>query len=84
MDSEAEALIQEALSRLMGGRTTLIIAHRLSSLNRAQRIVILENGRISDEGSHESLLAGQGLFRRLYDLQSLGHRERAAGLESSG
>lgn len=72
VDSEAEELIQEALGRLLGGRTTLIIAHRLSSLGRAQRIVILEDGSISDEGSKESLLARQGLFRRLYDLQSLG------------
>ncbi len=71
VDLEAEALIQEAVANLMGGRTTLIIAHRLSSLHHAQRIVILEEGRVSEEGSHQDLLAGNGLYRRLYDIQTL-------------
>jgi len=71
VDLEAEALIQEAVAKLMGGRTTLIIAHRLSSLHHAQRIVILEEGRVSEEGSHQDLLAGNGLYRRLYDIQTL-------------
>lgn len=71
VDSEAEALIQDALTNLMGGRTTLIIAHRLSTLHHAQRIVILEEGRVAEEGSHQELLAGQGLYRRLYELQAL-------------
>jgi len=71
VDSEAEALIQDALANLMGGRTTLIIAHRLSTLHHAGRIIILEDGRIAEEGSHQELLAGQGLYKRLYDLQAL-------------
>lgn len=71
VDSEAEALIQEALTHLMVGRTTIMIAHRLSSLHHAQRILILEDGRIAEEGSHLGLLAGQGLYRRLHDLQAL-------------
>ena len=71
VDSEAEALIQEAVAHLMTGRTTVVIAHRLSSLQRAERIVVLEDGRITEEGSHQDLLARQGLYRRLYDLQSL-------------
>jgi ABC-type multidrug transport system fused ATPase/permease subunit len=71
VDSEAEALIQEAFAHLMSGRTTLVIAHRLSSLQRAERIVVLEDGRITEEGSHQALLARRGLYRRLYDLQSL-------------
>ena len=71
VDSEAEALIQEALTHLMMGRTTIMIAHRLSSLHNAQRILILEDGRIAEQGSHAGLLAGQGLYRRLHDLQTL-------------
>ncbi len=71
VDSEAEALIQDALEQLTEGRTTLIIAHRLSSLHRAQRIIILENGRITEEGNHQSLLARPSLYRKLYDLQTL-------------
>jgi len=71
VDSEAEALIQDALANLMGGRTTLLIAHRLSTLHHADRIVILEDGRIAEEGSHEELLEGRGLYKRLYDLQAL-------------
>ena len=71
VDLEAEALIQETVANLMGGRTTLIIAHRLSSLHHADRIVILEEGRVSEEGSHQDLLAGNGLYRRLYDIQTL-------------
>lgn len=71
VDSEAEALIQDALEQLTAGRTTLIIAHRLSSLHRAQRIIILENGRITEEGTHQSLLARPSLYRKLYDLQTL-------------
>jgi ABC-type multidrug transport system fused ATPase/permease subunit len=55
----------------MGGRTTLIIAHRLSSLHHAQRIVILEQGQISEEGTHQDLVAGNGLYRRLYEIQTL-------------
>jgi subfamily B ATP-binding cassette protein MsbA len=74
VDSETEALIQDALANLMVGRTTIIIAHRLSSLHHAQRIFILEDGRISDEGSQQELLSGQGLYRRLHDLQALDGR----------
>jgi subfamily B ATP-binding cassette protein MsbA len=71
VDSEAEALIQEALANLMVGRTTIIIAHRLSSLHHAQRVLILEGGRITAEGSHKELLVGPGLYRRIHDLQAL-------------
>ena len=69
VDSEAEALIQDALIKLMEGHTTLIIAHRLSTLHLAERIIILENGQISQEGSHSELLSGGGLYQRLHDLQ---------------
>ena len=79
VDSEAEALIQEALARLMGGRTTLLIAHRLSSLQQAGRVLVLEDGRIAEEGSHQGLLARGGLYRRLYDRQNLGQPALLSG-----
>lgn len=70
LDSEAEALVQGALQNLMAGRTALVIAHRLSTVQRADRILVLEGGRIVQDGRHETLLqeAG-GTYRRLYDLQ---------------
>lgn len=70
LDSEAEALVQGALQNLMTGRTALVIAHRLSTVQRADRILVLESGRIVQDGKHETLLqeAG-GIYRRLYDLQ---------------
>lgn len=70
VDSEAEALIQEALSHLTQGRTTLIIAHRLSSLHLARHVLVLEDGRITQQGSHDELSSRAGLYRRLYELQA--------------
>ena len=61
--------MQQALHNLMAGRTVFVIAHRLSTVRRADRIVVLENGSISDIGTHEDLLARLGTYRRLYDLQ---------------
>ena len=71
LDSESEALVQSALQNLMLGRTVFVIAHRLSTVRRADRIVVLENGQITDVGTHEDLLARLGTYRRLYDLQFL-------------
>ena len=69
LDAESEALIGKALTNLMKGRTTLVIAHRLSTVRRADRIVVIEAGRIVESGSHAELLTGKGLYRRLHDMQ---------------
>ncbi len=69
LDSESEALVQAALQNLMTGRTVFVIAHRLSTIRRADRIVVLENGTISDIGAHDELIQKLGTYRRLYGLQ---------------
>jgi len=69
LDSESEALVQEALERLMSGRTTFIIAHRLSTVQHADRILVLEDGRIIQSGTHGELSSIEGLYRRLASLQ---------------
>ncbi len=69
LDTESEALVQKALYNLMEGRTSLVIAHRLSTVQRADRIVVLEAGKIVEQGPHAELLELDGTYRRLYDLQ---------------
>jgi subfamily B ATP-binding cassette protein MsbA len=69
LDSDAEIEVQEALENLMKGRTTLVIAHRLSTIRNASRIIVLVNGEIREEGTHEALLACQGEYCRLYHMQ---------------
>ncbi len=69
LDAESERLIEEALERLLKGRSTLIIAHRLSTVRRANRLVVLDRGRVVEEGSHVDLLAKHGLYAKLYQRQ---------------
>jgi len=78
LDAESERLIEDALSKLLVGRTTLIIAHRLSTVRRADRLVVLDRGRVVEEGTHAELLERGGLYARLYKRQ---FREDVQGVE---
>jgi ATP-binding cassette subfamily B protein len=75
LDSESEALIQEALKRVMAGRTSIVIAHRLSTILAADMILVLDRGKIVERGTHEELLAMGGVYAQLYETQF--NRERA-------
>jgi ATP-binding cassette, subfamily B, multidrug efflux pump len=76
VDAEAEALIQRAIAELMAGRTSLVVAHRLSTILHADEILVLHHGEIRERGSHRELLAQHGLYDRLYQLQLRGQEER--------
>ena len=69
LDAESETLVQEALERLMQGRTTLVIAHRLATVLKSDRIVVMDEGRIVETGRHEDLVAAGGLYAKLARLQ---------------
>jgi subfamily B ATP-binding cassette protein MsbA len=81
LDTESEAAVQAALSNLMQGRTVLVIAHRLSTVRSADRIAVIEQGRLTELGTHEELLAANGTYRRLYQLQFGEADEDADGLK---
>ncbi len=81
VDTETEVLIQDALSRVMQGRTTFVIAHRLSTIRNADQIIVLDKGEIVERGRHEELLAHDGAYRALYDIQ-FAHQEETAGVAS--
>jgi subfamily B ATP-binding cassette protein MsbA len=71
LDTESEILVQRALANLMANRTVIVIAHRLSTIRRADKIVVLDRGHISETGSHEELVSGGGIYQRLHELQFL-------------
>ncbi len=83
LDSISESAIQEALEQLMVGRTSIVIAHRLSTILKADRILVLQGGRIAEEGDHESLLAREGVYRTLYETQFRRILDYEAGRESN-
>jgi subfamily B ATP-binding cassette protein MsbA len=69
LDTESERLVQDAIEHLLEGRTVFVIAHRLSTVQRADQIVVMDDGRVAERGTHEELLERGGLYRRLYELQ---------------
>jgi ATP-binding cassette subfamily B protein len=73
LDAESEHLVKEALERLMRGRTTLIIAHRLSTVMSADRVVVLDGGQVVQSGPHAALVREDGIYRRLVERQFIGH-----------
>jgi ABC-type multidrug transport system fused ATPase/permease subunit len=80
IDSKTESVILDALERLMVGRTTLLIAHRLSTVRRADQILVVDHGRVVEQGTHDELLGTGGLYRQLYDVQSGQDRRRDGSL----
>ncbi|MFN2386108.1 MAG: ABC transporter ATP-binding protein [Thermoanaerobaculia bacterium] len=83
LDAESEALVARALANLMRDRTTLVIAHRLSTVRRADRIVVLDRGRIVESGTHQELLTRGGLYRRLHEMQYFGDGQGDRGTARS-
>jgi ATP-binding cassette subfamily B protein len=73
VDPETERVIERGIAELMRGRTSIVIAHRLSTVRRASRIIVIHHGRIAEQGTHDTLLAAGGIYARLYRLQMLGH-----------
>jgi len=84
VDTETEALIQQALDRLTEGRTTLAIAHRLSTIQDADKILVMHKGEIRERGTHQELLAVDGLYRKLYDLQYADQSAQLSGADGDG
>jgi subfamily B ATP-binding cassette protein MsbA len=82
LDSESERYVQEALTTLMQGRTTIVIAHRLSTVEHADRIVVMSRGLIAEVGSHTELLARDGLYARLYRIQFAEDGEEAPATDA--
>ena len=71
LDTESERLVQESLSSLLKGRTSLVIAHRLSTIQHADKIIVVESGRIAEQGTHAELMAREGIYHKLIEMQQL-------------
>jgi ATP-binding cassette subfamily B protein len=84
VDVETEARVQRALDRLLDGRTSIVIAHRLSTVLRADRILVLHKGTVRESGTHPELIAARGLYWRLYRLQFGTQNEARSGMRRSG
>jgi len=69
LDTESEVLVQEAIETLMKGRTSIVIAHRLSTVRHADNIIVLNNGRIVEQGNHQKLMRSRGIYYKLYNMQ---------------
>ena len=76
LDSESEKLVQDALHNLMEYRTSFVIAHRLSTIKHANRILVMEDGKIVESGTHESLMASSGLYQKYYEMQFIDLKEK--------
>jgi subfamily B ATP-binding cassette protein MsbA len=81
VDTQTEKLIQAALDTLMEGRTTFVIAHRLSTVRRADMILVMDQGRIVERGTHDELLARGGLYKEIHDLQLIDHAKFTEEME---
>jgi ABC-type multidrug transport system fused ATPase/permease subunit len=81
IDTETELMIRDALERLLAGRTSIIVAHRLSTIQNADRIIVLHRGRIREMGTHQELLRLRGIYWRLYQLQ---YKDQLVGVQSGG
>jgi ATP-binding cassette subfamily B protein len=84
VDTQTEKLIQAALDALMEGRTTFVIAHRLSTVRRADMILVVDKGQIVERGTHAELLARGGLYKEIHDLQLIDHAKFAEEMEEIG